>query len=248
MRAFDDTTRREYERVPVEGVVDYVDAALRWAAGAANPEATLLVNEFNIMSRPESADRFWELMSLLKERSAPFRAIGMQAHEPRTDRFPLANVAAALDRFAALGVPIHITEYSPTSGGQPITGGAIEGTWTEEAQADYAATFYRICFGHPAVGAITWWDLWDRHSWLPGGGMLRDDLTPKPVYNALHRLIHDEWHTALETQTDAQGRATFRGFYGTYNVTVADATAHQTQETIYVKRGETNKFTLRFKP
>ena len=141
---------------------DYVDAALQWAY-TANPEATLLVNEFNIMSRPESADRFWQLMTLLRERNAPFGAIGMQAHEPRTDRFPLANVVDALDRFAALRVPIHITEYSPTSGGQPITGGAVDGTWTEDAQADYAAAFYRICFGHPAVEAITWWDLWDRH-------------------------------------------------------------------------------------
>jgi len=244
MRPFDDSTRSEYVHAPVEELVDYVKAALQWADNA-NSEAILLVNEFNIMSRPDSAERFLMLMRELKKLRAPFRAIGMQAHEPRTDRFPLVNVVKALDRFAELDVPIHITEYIPTSSGQPITGGAIKGTWTEEAQAEYATVFYRICFGHPSVEAITWWDLWDKHSWLKDGGMLRDDLSPKPVYNALKHLIHEEWHTEIETNTDAQGRVSFRGFYGAYNIKVEDTAGNQTETAIRVQKGGENVFRLK---
>jgi GH35 family endo-1,4-beta-xylanase len=58
----------------------------------------------------------------------------------------------------------------PQSGGKPITGGWREGTWTEEAQAEFAEQFYRLCFGHPAVASINWWGLSDRQIWLPGGG------------------------------------------------------------------------------
>lgn len=44
--------------------------------------------------------------------------------------------------------------------------------------------------------AITWSDLCDHGSWLPGGGMLRAGMSPKPVYEGLKRLIHQEWKTA----------------------------------------------------
>ena len=103
MRPFDDVTSNAYLRAPVETLVGYVDDALGWA-NEANSKATLIVNEFNIMSKPDSADRFYALMETLKERNAPFRAIGMQAHEPRTDRFPLANVLNTLNKFATLGL------------------------------------------------------------------------------------------------------------------------------------------------
>ena len=65
--------------------------------------------------------------------------------------------------------------------------------------------FYRVCFAHPAMRAITWWDLSDQHSWLKGGGMLRADMTPKPVYEQIKRLIHDEWTTRLAGTTRLLG-------------------------------------------
>ena len=121
-------------------------------------------------------------------------------------RFPLDRVQTILDRYAALGKELHITEFTPASGGQRITGSHVEGVWDEAAQADYAVKFYRVCFAHPALRAITWWDLSDQHSWLKGGGMLRADMTPKPVYEQLKRLIHEEWTTRLAGTTDSTGR------------------------------------------
>jgi len=244
MRAFDDIVSNAYIRVPIETLVGYVDDALRWA-NEANPKATLIVNEFNIMSKADSADRFYTLMETLKERNAPFRAIGIQAHEPRTDRFPLANVLNTLNRFAMLGVPIHITEYTPTSDGQPITGYYRSGTWTEAEQTQYAEAFYRACFSHPAVKAITWWDLCDRRSWLKGGGMLREDLTPKPVYNALKKLIHEEWHTQVEGKTDINGKITFSAFAGDYEIKVSDASGRTSTVSIIVEERRTNEICVR---
>jgi hypothetical protein len=90
--------------------------------------------------------------------------------------------------------------------------------WDEAAQADYAVKFYRVCFAHPAMRAITWWDLCDQGSWLPGGGMLRADMSPKPVYEQLQRLIHDEWKTRATGATDDSGRFAFRGFLGKYRL------------------------------
>jgi endo-1,4-beta-xylanase len=150
----------------------------------------------------------------------PFDGIGIQAHEPRTMRFPLDRVQEILDQYATLGKELHITEYTPASSRQKITGSHREGVWDEAAQADYAVKFYRLCFAHPAIRAITWWDLCDQGSWLRGGGMLRADMTPKPVYEQLKRLIHEEWRTKVSGTTDAEGRFTFRGFRGTYRLDI----------------------------
>ena len=80
--------------------------------------------------------------------------------------------------------------------------------------------FYRVCFAHPSIRAITWWDLCDQGSWLNGGGMLRVDMSPKPVYEQLERLIHQEWKTRASTTTDAAGQFSFRGFFGDYRVVI----------------------------
>jgi hypothetical protein len=88
------------------------------------------------------------------------------------------------------------------------------------AQAEYAEKFYRVIFGHPATAAITWWDLSDQGSWLKGGGLLRTDLSPKPAYDFLWRLIQREWKTRAEGRTDGAGTFALRGFYGRYRVRV----------------------------
>jgi hypothetical protein len=91
--------------------------------------------------------------------------------------------------------------------------------------------------------AITWWDLCDNGSWLPGGGMLRKDLTPKPVYTALHKLITEEWHTHAEGKTDKRGEFSFRGFYGTYHVVVPGKTVVSSD--VHVAKGDAQVMTIR---
>jgi hypothetical protein len=47
-------------------------------------------------------------------------------------------------------------------------------------------------------------------------GLVRADLTPKPVYKRLHRLIRERWWTEARGHTDRDGRLAFRGFCGDY--------------------------------
>jgi endo-1,4-beta-xylanase len=197
-----------------------IDDPYRWAR-EADPDAYLIVNDYHVLA--DGCPAFFRLLTDAKSRDVPFDGIGIQAHEPRTMRFPLDRVNRILDQYAALGKELHITEFTPTSSGQKITGSHLDGIWDEQAQADYAVKFYRVCFAHPAVRAITWWDLCDRGSWLPGGGMLRADLSPKPVYDELRRLIHEEWRTNAAGTTDEAGRFAFRGFLGQYRLVVAHA-------------------------
>lgn len=217
-------------------VIDYIDKAFR-AAHQANPKAHLILNEYFVIARQPDRERFYQLVSELKRRGTPISGLGIQAHEPREEWFSPEKVQTTLDRLGELGYPLHITEYIPQSGGKPITGGWREGTWTEEAQAQFAEQFYKLCFGHPAVASINWWGLSDRQIWLPGGGLLRENYEPKPVYTRLKDLIHRQWQTSLTAKTDEKGQITFRGFYGTYDVTLEPAGRPSHKQQIALKKG-----------
>ena len=78
--------------------------------------------------------------------------------------------------------------------------------------------------------AIVWWNLVDGYAaFAPlgsnegenrcGGGLVRFDMSEKPAYKVLDRLINQEWNTSFEKSIEGQ-ELSFRGFYGEYEVTV----------------------------
>jgi GH35 family endo-1,4-beta-xylanase len=217
-----------------------IDDPYRWAR-QADPKAYLIVNDYHVL--PDGAPAFFKLLLEAKHNGVPFDGIGIQAHEPRTMRFPLDRVQKALDQYATLGKELHITEFEPAGAGQKITGSHRQGIWDEAAQADYAVKFYRVCFAHPAVRAITWWDLGDQGSFIPGGGMLRRDLSPKPVYEQLKRLIYEEWKTKASGTTDGEGRFSVWGFLGTYKVVVA-IPGKTVEKQFHLEKRKANEITI----
>jgi GH35 family endo-1,4-beta-xylanase len=214
-----------------------INLPYQWARNLA-PNATLVVNDFNVMYNGNLP-----LFSLLQSAMAsgvPFDAVGIQAHEPRDRAFPLDGVKSVLDLYASLGKRIHITEFTPVSSGIPVTGSPWRSVWTEAEQADYAVKFYQVCYGHPAVDAISWWDFCDAYAWNPGGGMLRSDLSAKPVYTALKNLIQTEWKTTTAVTTGPDGTCAISGFYGDYEVTVSSGSTTKVFSLDLAKDGATN--------
>ena len=224
----------------VDGVP--IDGPYRWAR-EADPSAHLIINDYEVMAT--GYPPFYELLRNAAKNAIPFDGIGIQAHEPRTMRFPLDRVQATLDKYATLGKVIHITEFTPTSAGARMTGASASGVWNEETQAEYAEQFYTVCFAHPAVVAITWWDLCDAKSWLKGGGLLRDDLSSKPAYETLRRLIKEQWHTKVSGVTNERGEFQFSGFFGAYDVVVDRAGMKMKSEINFEKKSSTIQIVLK---
>lgn len=220
MRTWNNWDADNYIQEPVDRMADYVEKCFRWAH-TANPDATLLLNDFGIMTRESDRQRLIKLVKELRSRDVPLSGLGLQAHEPRYEWFSPPEVWKTLDRLSELGYPVHVTEFIPVSDGQEITGDWQEGKWTEEKQAEYAVKMYKLWFGHPAVQSINWWGLSDRDIWLEGGGLIDEQYEPKPVYRRLQELIHEEWTTevTLDDMSD-EGAASFRGFHGDYRIRV----------------------------
>ena len=236
---------RLIEEDALPGVADYVEDAFR-CAGEADPLAHLILNEYGLIAWKDDREAFLRLARELKERDTPIGGLGVQAHEPRQDWYPPREVWDTLSAMGELGYPVHVTEFIPQSGGKPIEGGWRTGTWDEQAQADFAEQFFRLAFGHPATVSINWWGLSDRSIWQPGGGLVDERMRPKPVYERLQRLIHEEWKTSLTAATDGDGAISFRGFCGRYELRLAGPSGAARRLAVHVRRDEGNcrTFTL----
>ena len=237
---FDDQTDWGVEDT-IFDIAEYVDSSFQWAH-TANPEAELILNEYNTIAVERVRERFYELVTALKSRGTPLSGLGIQAHEPREHWYPPEEVWKTFDLYAGLGYPIHITELHPQSSGKEITGGWRTGNWTEETQAEFTEQFVRLCFGHPAIASITWWGLSDRNIWLPFGGLVDEEYRPKPVYNRLNKLIHEEWNTSISGSLNSNGELAFRGFYGSYEITLQTADGKVRIFKVHLSKNEENNW------
>ena len=142
-----------------------------------------------------------QYMKALRDAKVEYDAVGLQIYSPGRD---MLEIERHIERFAALGKPIHITELGIPSANDQRTRSTYEergrtipypvdavwhGTdWSEQIQADWVEQFYTLCFSMPQVEAVTWWDFTDP-GYMPNGGFLTRDLRPKPSYERLLKLI-----------------------------------------------------------
>lgn len=198
-------------------------------ARQANPQATCLVNDYRL-------DRKYEeiIDHLVDSGGRPlYNVIGIQSHM-HGGRWPLRRVWEVCERFGRYGVPLHFTETTLVSGPKTAAGWKTTPAG-ERRQADDVVKFYTLLFSHPAVEAITWWDLSDRHAWQQApAGLLRDDMSPKPAYERLHELVKGTWWTHFTTNTGDTGTVSRRVFQGRHRITVETPAGKTATRTVTV--------------
>jgi GH35 family endo-1,4-beta-xylanase len=197
-------------------------------ARAANPRVKLLLNDFDLSTAYEC------LIEGVLEAGIPIDAIGLQTHMHQ-GYWGEDAMLATVDRFARYGLPLHLTETSLVSG-HLMPADIVDlndyriPSWPstpdgEERQADELVRHYRSLVADPAVEAITYWGITDADAWLGAPiGLVRADGTPKPAYDALRRLVKEDWWLSpTSTITDEHGRVAVSGFSGDYLARVGDA-------------------------
>ncbi len=196
------------------------------AARESNPDAVLLINDFNTTASYEI------LVEGLLEAGVPIDAIGIQSHQHQ-GYWGLEKLNDVLERFSRFGVPIHFTENTLVSGDLMPAHIVDLNDWQvpawpttpegEARQAREMTEMYETLFSHPLVEAVTTWDFIDG-GWLRApSGFVRADDTEKPSYQALKSLIHGRWETHAQAVTDENGFLTFKGFKGGYTLSCGAA-------------------------
>jgi GH35 family endo-1,4-beta-xylanase len=198
-------------------------------ARAANPNATLLINDFDTSSAYDI------LVEGCLAAGLQFDVIGIQSHMHK-GYWGVEKTWKVLDHFERFNLPIHFTENSFLSGHLVPTEVSdlqdyMVDDWPstpegEARQVEQVITHYKTLLAHPSVQAITWWDMSDG-AWLNApAGLLRRDQSPKPAYDALFKLVKGEWWLSPTTiTTDAHGQFTFAGFLGDYSLVLGDDSA-----------------------
>ncbi len=212
---------------------DFVDWSFRLAEHYF-PSNRLVINDYNVWSFETYNNRnvyFMQIERLLRE-GIRVDSIGMQFHsffpierepEMAAKRYNPEVLYKLMDCYAKLNRPEQITEMTI-----PAYGGDEE---NEFVQAELMKGVYKTFFSHPAMESVIYWNVVDGYAaFAPQGdmaagenkyygGIMRFDMTEKPAFYALRDLIHKEWHTS-ETVKAVDGKASFRGFYGDYKLTV----------------------------
>lgn len=229
------------------------------------PENQLVINEVTPLcweDRCRASDKYYAYTEANILKGAKVDAIGMQYHmfiekkdeyeKTRTFYSP-ESLYRHMDLYSNLGKPLQITE---------VTIPAYSNDTEDEAiQAEIIEKLYSIWFSHPNVEQIIYWNLVDgyAHLWDPDpvkiresqgdmsigenyyyGGILRFDLSPKPAYYTIKNLIKYKWHTEETLSPGENGKASFRGFYGKYDVEISAGGKVFSREINLFKNGENN--------
>jgi len=213
-----------------DGTFAVVGSVLDWAH-SANRKATLLYNDYNISKSYE------DLADQLVKSKKPVNAFGIQSHMHGGD-WDLKKVWQICEDYSKFGKPLHWTEATVVSGEH---GWMRKLPWPtthegEARQAEYVPKFYSVLFSHPAVEAITWWDLMDGAWQGAPAGLIRADYSVKPAYDRLVKLIRTDWMTRESLTTDEAGRCNLRGFLGDYKV-VVEVGGMPVEKAFVLKRG-----------
>lgn len=204
-------------------------AMIDWfkAARAGDPIAKLFINDFNILDGTDQAhqDDYAATIQYLIEQGAPVDGIGLQSHFPARVT-PMDDLLKRLDRFAAFGKELEITEFD------------ID-TSDEATQADYTRDFMTAVFSYPQVKAFVMWGFWEGAHWKPRGAMLRRDWSSKPNADVYRDLVFKRWWTNADGKTSAKGTFATRGFLGEYEIEAKAGAKSKTLRVSLPKGGAT---------
>ena len=214
-------------------IAEQAAEAAEWfkAAHAADPDAQLYINEYNILNFWQENDSdviaYKNFVDAIRDAGGPVHGIGLQAH---MDRF--ISKAQITRRLNILAAPMAPTTNYP----QGLSGLRLEVTeldintqqWagaTPTQQAQVTANVIEGAFEHPSVDGVTIWGMRDSIHWRDNA-ILFDDSNPsnwviKPSGQAWVDRVKGTWWTNLSGLSNGAGDYRGTVFKGKHRITVS---------------------------
>jgi endo-1,4-beta-xylanase len=165
-----------------------------------DPDATLIYNETTAEAEGPKSDFMYARIKELVTAGVPIDAVGFQFHIDAAHAPDMASVKRNLERFAALGLDVLITELDVNLAYYP-------GTHEQrlQKQAELFGAVIQTCLAVPACKTITTFGFSDKHAWdelgpavcKPEGndGLCSEPLiydrqyVPKPAYHSVRTAL-----------------------------------------------------------
>ena len=160
-------------------------------ARQAFPRAKLLINEYGIISDPNKATQYIQIINLLKNRGL-IDGIGIQSHYFNMDNVSITTMNNVLNRLAATGLPIYVSELD-------ISG-------DDQTQLLRYQQKFPVLWEHPSVRGITLWGYIEGQTWASNTHLIRSNGTERPALQWLKQYMNNQSGGGQQTQL-----ATFEG-------------------------------------
>ena len=188
----------------------------KWA-NEGDPEGLMVYNDFAHMYKWCEGDLYENLLKYskyFKDNNVDIDAVGFQSHMELYDsknKFRLNTPQEHYDvfkTFADMGYKTSVTEYSMDNKDQYY-------------QAEYTRDYYILAFSVPENYGFTMWGYADTSAFASESIMFDENWNMELAGEQLVDLVYNKfWTRDAKATTDSEGKASIRGFYGDYDVTV----------------------------
>ncbi len=137
------------------------------------PSAKLHINDYGIIGSNSATTQYLEIIEILLD-SNLIDGIGVQGHG--LEGADTANLRANLDRLAATGLPIYITEYD------------VDNSNDQQQYQTYFKQF-PLFWEHPSVAGVTLWGYIQNQIWRTSAYLVRSDGSERPALPWLRSYV-----------------------------------------------------------
>lgn len=175
---------------------DYALKAFNYAK-AADPTATLFINDYNLETSPAKLDSLLAFVKELKTKGAKVDGIGTQMHIGTST--PLSGIETMMQKLGASGLKIRISELDVRvgNGGSAGTPPKSDALANQAVMIKYVVGSYLRNIPAAQRAGITVWGLTDNTSWLYNSGadypLLYDqNYKKKPAYASFLQALRGQ--------------------------------------------------------
>ena len=145
------------------------------------PNAKLLINDYGIINDNNATTSYLQVINLLKQQGL-IDGIGVQGHRFELEGADTSMLRSNLDKLAATGLPIYISEMD--LGNLNDTG-----TPNDITQLNLYKKIFPVLWTHPGVKGITLWGYLDGQMWQTTCYLVRSDGTARPALLWLAQFV-----------------------------------------------------------
>ena len=139
--------------------------AFEWADQYC-PNAILILNDYNTIEYKNDNDHFIDIVNRVVAAGAPIDAIGAQAHAAHSQ--PTDTVKMYIDKLAATGLPVYITEYDIDDA-------------SDDHQKQVMQSQFTMFWNDANVKGVTIWGYIVGSTWQTNTGLMTSSGTMRPA-------------------------------------------------------------------
>jgi endo-1,4-beta-xylanase len=141
------------------------------------PGVKLLLNDYGIINDYNATTTYLQIINLLKDRGL-IDGIGVQGHRFELETASTASLKSNLDRLAATGLPIYISEFD-------LGNLNNSGTPNDAQQLELYKKIFPVLWEHPGVKGITLWGYLEGQMWQTTCHVVNFDGKSRPALDWL---------------------------------------------------------------